>query len=195
MKQSQSALGFRIKSGWAAAILLAAPLEAPQVIKRRVVKLSDDAEPQSIQPYHAALETPGAEGAKIVERLRKVVLSAAEQSIKELLTNCHNAGHQVRAAGIVVGSDIDPTRIANDHIRAHALEGRLFRTAVEEALKLHGLRSSIIVERDAYARAAAQLARPEARLKRELTELGRSVGGPWRADEKMATLAAWLALS
>ena len=34
------------------------------------------------------------------------------------------AGHEVRSAGLVVGSEIDPAKITNPHIRAHALEGR-----------------------------------------------------------------------
>src|SRR6266571_195758 len=52
----------------------------------------------------------------------------------------------------------------------------------------------VVVEREAYARAAALLKRTEAQLRRAVTELGRSLDGPWRADEKTATLAAWMAL-
>src|SRR5256884_6499616 len=36
---------------------------------------------------------------------------------------------------------IDPARIGNDHIRAHALEGQLFRTALERAAHAARLRS------------------------------------------------------
>src|SRR2546425_13081082 len=89
---------------------------------------------------------------------------------------------------------IDPARIANDHIRAHALEGALFRTALAAALDSQGVPCSVVVEREAYARAAALLKRTEAQLRRAVTDLGRSLDGPWRADEKTATLAAWMAL-
>jgi len=105
-----------------------------------------------------------------------------------------HAGHAIRAAALVVGSVIDPARIANDHIRAHALEGALFRTALAAALDSQGVPCSVVVEREAYARAAALLQRTEAQLRRAVTDLGRSLEGPWRADEKTAALAAWMAL-
>jgi hypothetical protein len=40
-----------------------------------------------------------------------------------------------------------------------------------------------------------QLARLEDDLKRALIGLGRSLGGPWRAEEKLAALAAWMVLA
>src|SRR5205823_11690442 len=39
-------LGFRVKSGWAAAVLLAGPVESPQLLDRRVVQLCDPAIPE-----------------------------------------------------------------------------------------------------------------------------------------------------
>ena len=45
----------------------------------------------------------------------------------------------------------------------------------------------------AYAQAAAMLKRPATQLKQSVAALGRSVGGPWRAEEKLAAVAGWLA--
>jgi len=89
---------------------------------------------------------------------------------------------------------IDPARIANDHIRAHALEGRLFRTVLERAVRSFRLPCAVMVERGAYATAADRFKRRENDVKRAVTELGRAIAGPWRADEKTAALAAWMAL-
>jgi len=50
------------------------------------------------------------------------------------------------------------------------------------------------VERGAYATAADRFKRPENDVKRAVSELGRAIEGPWRADEKTAALAAWMAL-
>ena len=44
------------------------------------------------------------------------------------------------------------------------------------------------------SKASIEFKRTEAQLRRAVTELGRSLDGPWRADEKTATLAAWMAL-
>jgi hypothetical protein len=188
-----AAIGFRVKSGWATAVLVAGPVQAPRILDRRAIDLCDPAIPESRQPHHAGMSTLQTDATK-VERLRKIVIRAANQSVADLIKDYQTAGHQIGAAGLVVGSEIDPAKVSNPHIRAHALEGRLFRTALEEALRSCGLACSILVERNAYSRAAEILKKSPDALKRSVASLGRSVGGPWRADEKTATLAAWLLL-
>jgi hypothetical protein len=189
----KATLGFRVKSGWAVAVLLAGPVESPQLIDRRIVQLCDPTVPQSKQPYHAKMGTLQTDDAK-VERLRKVIVKAAQESVSQLMKDFQRDNRQIRRANLVVGSDIDPARIANPHIRAHALEGRLFRTVLEDALGSCGLSCSVLVERQIYERAVVALNRPEKDLKQSLAQLGQSLDGPWRADDKLASLAAWLAL-
>jgi hypothetical protein len=166
-------------------------VHSPQVVDRRTIDLCDPAIPESRQPYHARMGTLETDEGKL-ERRRKVVIQAADQSVTDLMCNYRDGGRRVRAAGLVVGSDIDPAKIANPHIRAHALEGRLFRTALAAALGSEGLSCVVFVERNVYVRAAEVLGRTEEDLKRTVSKLGRSLGGPWRANEKTATLAAWL---
>jgi hypothetical protein len=163
------------------------------VLDRRTVDLCDPAIPESRQPCHAAMGRLQTEEVK-VERLRKVVLRAAQASMKELIVDYRDAHHRIRAVALVIGSDIDPATVSNPHIRAHALEGRLFRTALEEAIGNWDLPCSVIVERNLYSRAAGQLRRSQPELKRQVAELGQTIGSPWRADQKTACLAAWLAL-
>src|SRR2546428_188068 len=110
-----------------------AGVRAPRALAGRVVELSDPAVPTSRQPYHAVMGAAGAASRRVEERLLRVVTGATERSIRELLERYRDAGHAIRAAALVVGSVIDPARIANDHIRAHALEGALFRTALATA--------------------------------------------------------------
>src|SRR5881296_1432941 len=119
-----AAIGFRVKSGWATAVILGGG-SSPTLLECGTVLLSDPAVPESKQPYHAALELPEKEGKTVVERLRKVVERAAARSVTELLQQSKDAGRAVRAAGLVVGSMVDPASLHNDHIRAHALEGQL----------------------------------------------------------------------
>lgn len=186
-------LGFRVKSGWAAAVLLSGPVDSPLLLDRRAVQLCDPAVPESKQPYHASMGILQTDEKKI-ERLRKVIVKAAQKSVTEWMKDLQNDGRRVRRANLVVGSVIDPARIANDHIRAHALEGRLFRTVLEAALSSCAVRCSVFVERDIYKHAGGVLKRSEKQLKLTLTQIGRSLDGPWRGDDKLAALAAWLAL-
>jgi len=187
------AIGVRVKSGWAAAVVLGGPPRAPQVLESLTLALSDPAVPATRQPYHAGMGVAQTNAAR-VGRLIKVVERCARRSVAQLVQSCRANGRRIRGVGIVVGSDIDPQRIGNPHIRAHASEGRLFRTVLERAAKRHALRSVTTVERDMIALAAIALGRSEGALKRAVTDLGGPAPGPWRAEQKMAALAAWLVL-
>ena len=82
-----------------------------------------------------------------------------------MIRDYRSTGHDLRGVGVVVGSLIDPERIANDHIRIHALEGRLFRSVVEDAASRSKLTCSLFRERDLYAVATATLHRSEPQLR------------------------------
>ena len=193
-KPVPAALGFRVKSGWAMAVLLAGPSSTPKVIQCRAVLLSDPKIPQSKQPHHAALELPESEAKAVTKKLRKVVADAAKKSVGELLKEAAELKYNVRGAGLVVGSLVDPATLHNEHIRAHGLEGQLFRTALEHALGEHETPCSVLLEKTAYIAASAGLRKSAAEAKRTIASLGAAHEGSWRAEEKLAALAAWMAL-
>lgn len=191
----KAAIGFRVKSGWAMAVLLTGPPSSPRVVDRRRIELADPAVPDSIQPFHAGLDLARSAAAKKIGHLVKCVERAAHLSIKTLLDSHRSNAYRLVGAGLVVGSIIDPETIKNDHIRAHAEEGKLFRVVIEHELKARRLRMSVTPEKELYARGARVLGMPEARIKSSLVALGKDVSGSWRAEEKAATLAAWMALA
>jgi hypothetical protein len=189
-----TSIGFRVKTGWASVVLLHGCDKTAEVIDAQRIELCDPAIPDCKQPWHAAEGMTEAEGSRIVERLRKLVVEFGGESVKKVLQNYRNQGHRIVAAGLTVGSLIDPTAIKNPHIRAHALEGRLFRTVIQETLELHRIPSCMLVEREAYSKAAGILKRNEDDVKRAVAGLRRGYPkGPWRSDQKMAALAAWVA--
>lgn len=191
---SRAAVAFTVKSGWAAAVLVAGPPASPRVVDSRTVELSDPALPESRQPYHAGFGTARQSG-RTLSRLVASVEVYGRRSVGDLLHEHGMAGHEIRGVGIVVGSLIDPERIANAHIRIHALEGRLFRRVVEEAAARSGLPCATWLERDLYARAGEALGLSEGALRAKVADLGRGIAGPWRAEQKVAALAAWLVLA
>jgi hypothetical protein len=54
---------------------------------------------------------------------------------------------------------------------------------------------SVIVEKELAARAAHDLKRPDRDITRTVAAFGKVLGGPWRAEEKAASAAAWMALA
>ena len=193
MSVARAAVGFRVKSGWAMAVLLAGPRTAPRVADRRRVDLSDPTEPDALQPYHPGLEIHGLRGARETSRLVTAVKRHAKTSLARLFRS-YAATHRIAGVGIVAGSLVDPASIANDHIRAHAEEGRLFRQVIEQAASAARLKALVIVEKELYERAGRVLGLSPHRLKPLVAALAEMVDGPWRAEEKTAALAAWVVL-
>lgn len=95
----------------------------------------------------------------------------------------------------MVASDPDLSNIGNDHVRAHAAEGLLFREALEESAARCGVDTLTLIERELWGQAEVALGVREGDLKQTVTALGKAVGRPWTALEKNATVAGWLALA
>ena len=188
-------LGFRVKTGRAIAVVLAGPGKAPKVLARRELVLSDEAVPESFQPYHAGLELPPSEAEAIVQRLSEIVRRVSSAAVQELVDELRRSDREPRGAGIVVGSLVDPGMIKNPHMHAHAAEGRLFFESVAAALERQGLPPSVHTEKDIYVDAAKVLRTTEGTLDRAVLAMGKAFGKPWRLEEKAAALAAWVALS
>lgn len=189
-REISAAWGFRVRSGSATAVLLSSAA-SPRVEHLALVQLSDPAFPETRQPYHGGFGELESDAGKIESRLRRV-RSAAADSLAQLFAACPFDAQPPRA-GLVVGSLVDPSSIANPHIRAHALEGQAFRSILEELLHRYSISTSLFLERSVYQQAAAVLQVSEARLKDLLARLPHPAA-PWRADEKLAALAAWLVL-
>jgi hypothetical protein len=194
MKLQAAALGFRVKSGWAVAVLLKGPTRSPQLCDIRRIDLSDPRFPEMRQPYHAAMGKLETDMRKVNRRV-DAVRRTAGKSIATLLASYLQKPYAVRRAVLVVGSQLNPASIANPHIRAHAFEGWLFRSVLEKFLQVHDIHTEVVIERDAYAKAAVVLKRSDENVQRVIQNLGRDTEAPWRAEQKLAALAAWLALS
>jgi hypothetical protein len=186
-------LGFRVKSGRAIAVAVSGSAAKPAIVLRCEVELCDRGTEATRQPYHDGFGT-AQEDQKEIARLTTIIERCARKSIDALLEADGIAGETRRRAAVVVGSVIDPAAVGNPHIRAHANEGRLFRIVVERALAEHGVESTTIVEKQLAAQAARALKRSDAAIRQTVAAFGRTVGGPWRAEEKAAATAAWMSL-
>ena len=192
------ALGFRVKSGFAIAIVVAGSSKSPRALARHVVEMSDPDAPGTRQPYHNRMFKTEEDEREIARRV-KIVERCAKKSVGALIDDLRRSAESLALrppqATIVVGSVIDPETIGSPHMRAHANEGRLFRTVLEEALRSQGIACDVIVEKTLATKAFADLGRPDREITKVIDGFGEALGRPWRAVEKAAALAAWLALA
>jgi hypothetical protein len=194
-KPPQLAIGFRVKTGRATAIVMAGPASAPRVLSRKSVQLFDPAVPESYQPWHADLELPADEAARLVPKALKAVERVAASALRDLVGELQPAQGSIVAISLVAGSSTDPESIRNPHMRAHAREGQLFPHALATAAKSMRIPSLTMAESEVFDRAAKHLGKTPASIKASVTELGHAIGKPWSAEEKCAAAAAWIALA
>ena len=162
------AVGFRAKTGRAIAVVLAAPA---RFIWRGEVSLLDESMSRDTGPYHLVMELPWSESEIAVQKYVKPIQAVATRMLASLMKQ-----YAIGAVAVVGSPDRNLAKIGNEHIRAHAAEGVLFRYVLEVAAEKNKLRH----------RAFTESLSIDPRVK----ELGRAAGSPWRADEKMAATAA-----
>lgn len=188
-------IGLRAKTGRAVAVVLGGRLDAPQVLKRVELKLADPAFPETSQPYHEVLDLPWDKAQVAVRKIASRIEKIASKEIARLVREAQAEGAIVCGVGIVGAGDRNLEKIGSTHIRAHAAEGVLFRAVLEAGAAANDLPNRRFDERGLDQTAESELKLSTAKIKAQLAEMGRSAGSPWRADEKAAATAAWLALA
>jgi hypothetical protein len=194
MTVTPAALGFTVKSGWASAVVLTGTAAQPELVAAARLELSDPKDAHARQPYHDGFATMRKEG-PVLTRLLASVRAFGRREVRDWIRIHQEKGYTLRGSGIVVGSLIDPGTIGNEHIRIHAMEGQLFRGVIADACERADLPRLIVRERDLLQQAKATLRMPEAHIENRLAGMGKGRDGPWRAEQKMAALGAWLVLA
>lgn len=198
MKNANSAaLGFRAHSGWAAAVALGGSPRSPEVINRRRIELIGPGSPGGVQPYHVARTMELLRAEEFIKGVIAAIDRSALLAVRAFGEAINGMGHQIGCCGIVLASgralpSLEAT--LRSHAMVHTAEGELYRAAIARAAKNLKWRCIRVPERDLYKVAAKHLRIPEPKLSTHITEMGRALGSPWSADEKCATLVAWLAL-
>jgi hypothetical protein len=193
-----AAIGWRAHSGWAQLIALGGPLAAPIVLARRRVELADRSMPASVQPFHAARDLGPEAGERLVARCREASLGLARQALRDTREELGQQDYRVAACGVLQSSARPLPAFAAvlaSHALIHTAEGELFREVLAAAGAELGLAVVRVKEKEVLDRWAAGTGLTVAEAEGRLAELGRTLGPPWRQDEKLATLAAWLALA
>ena len=194
---TRAALGFRAHSGWAAAVAVSGPPSAPEVVGRRRIEIADAGDPDAKQPYHAAEGLDLEDAERLVRRCTQSSQRLARAAVGAMLVELRAAGHSVVGGGLLQGSGRALPSLAGilaSHALIHTAEGQMFRDILAEAARHHDLPVIEVRERELMAHCATDGLSAD-KLTRRLAEMGRALGPPWRQDEKLATLAAWLALA
>lgn len=193
-----AAIGLRAHSGWAALVAVGGDPRAPQVILRERIEMADDGDAEARQPYHAAEELEAAEAERLVRRCARAATSRARRALAGFVGELRGRGYEPAAAGILQAAGRLPKALQDvlaSHAFIHTADGVHFRDALAAAGEAAGLVVARIPERELLERAVSSLRRSPDELQAQAAALGKPLGPPWTADQKLATLLAWMLLT
>ena len=162
----------------------------PLIVERRRIETADPAIRGSKQPFHAAEPLPFVQAEALLLRCRKSSTSLADSAISSIVRM-----HHVTAAGLLCGSGRPLPGLADilkSHALIHTAEGEMFREVLIGAVEKLGVPLTKVKEKEAWEYGATLFRMPN--LREQIDRLKKLVGPPWSQDEKLAALAAWIAL-
>jgi hypothetical protein len=148
--------------------------------------------------YHAARALEPAAAADLVEAAARIAAEQATAALGRVLQEARDEGAVVRSCAVVVGRSAGQTRLETilaSHALVHAAEGRLYQRALLRGAQSRGLDTITIPKQSIWEQGEVALGVPHEKLRHWIDELRREVGRPWAQDQKLAALAAWIALA
>jgi len=157
------------------------------------MELCDASIKGSKQPFHEAEPMKFAAAERYISTCQSATGTLARNAFRTLV-----AEHGLLKACCVLTASGRPLpglrEILASHALIHAAEGEFYRDAIIAAAERIGIPVFKVREKD-LALAADRLPGSANDRKVRLADFGKQVGSPWRRDEKLAAVGAWLALA
>jgi len=195
---SRAALGFRVHSGWAAMVVVARPNDGPLTIERRRLELIDHKIRGFQQPYHTAKDMKLPDAKAFLDQCAGAAKAVATASLRKAVSDLAGNGYKIAGSCILLGAGRPADDLAatlRSHVMIHTAEGHFFRNALQKACESCGLPVIGVKEKELMSRASAAIQISPAELHQRISKLGKTIGPPWRQDEKLCTIAGWLVLA
>jgi hypothetical protein len=194
----RAAIGIRAHSGWGALVAVANNGGMVEVLERRRVAVTTPGTPGANQPYHFAKKLELAEAEKFLGNCFAASKRLALAAIRDVVGELRDRQYRVVGSAVLLASGraLPPlAKILASHAVIHAAEGEFFREVFSKACADLDLSVTGVRERDLDERVKTTLGKVAARMRRQISTLGRSLGPPWTADQKTAALAALIVLA
>lgn len=200
------ALGLRAVRGGGVIVGVALDAGAPRVVLSSFLATADEGDRLAFEPYHVAAEMkrgpggkPTREAAAAVAEGRKRQEKLARKTLANTARQLQGEGYEPAVAALLVNragwvTDLLAYSLAfPDH--PPVAEGLAVRDALRAAVSHVRLKMVEMDEKSLPALVSETLALGRAALDAHLKKLGAAAGKPWRKEQKLACLAAWLALA
>jgi len=178
--------------------VVAGGVARPEVVFRGRAELGDPAGRVKRNVYQASRALEPAAAADRVEAAERIAADQAAAALERTVRDATDEGAVVRSCAVVVGTFPSGARLESilaSHALAHAAEGRLYQHALLQGAESRGLDAVAIPKRSIWEEGEATFGVAQDELRHWIDQLRREVGPPWAEDQKLAALAAWIALA
>jgi hypothetical protein len=199
-------LGFRALKGGSVVVGVAVEAGEPRIVLSSFLATAAEGDRLSLEPYHVAAgmergpnggASAEAEAAVAEGRKRQDALAAA--GLKDIVAKLRKEGATPVVAALLVNragwvSDLLSYSLAFADHRPVA-EGLAVRDALRFAFDRVGIEVAEMDEKSLNEIASEELRLGSADIDDRLKALGAAAGRPWRKEQKLACLAAWVAVA
>lgn len=197
-------IGIVAHMGWVTTTTLAViPGQPVRVIRTDRIETADPDDREASEPYHLAggfngllREPQPADPPAVVRRGLAKQRRRTLANFKRLNKTLAGSGYPLTHAGLLVGRGRMPEsleKVFAAHTQIHIAEGIAVRDAVARALRNLNVVIAEIDRKSLPAMASATLTMSAALANAKLKTLMPEQASPWRAEERLAALAAWVA--
>jgi hypothetical protein len=199
-------LGLRALRGGAVVVGVALDGDDARVVSSTFLATAAEGDRLAFEPYHVAAEMErGADGgastaaAAAVAEGRKRQDALAAKGLDDIVRKLQTSGCEAAVAALLVNrSGWIPDLLAYSLAFADhppVAEGLAVREALRAALGGRGIAIDEMDEKSLPEQASQALRRSPADLDLCVKALGATAGKPWRKEQKLACLAAWVAIA
>lgn len=204
MSKREVVLGFRALRGGAVVVGVAVDGDGPRVVLSTLLSTATEGDRLSLEPYHVAAEMPrlkdgGASAAAkaAVAEGRKRQEALACKGLTSIITELNGQGLSPARACLLVNragwmSDLLAYSLM-DPGHPPVAEGLAVREALRAAFAKARLNAAEMDEKSLPDLASEVLALTPGAIDARLKDLGTRAGRPWRKEQKLACLSAWVA--
>ena len=202
---TQVGLGLRAERGGSVVVGVALEAHEPRILLSTFLLTAAKSDRLAFEPYHVAFEARDRAGRVSADAAAAVAAGRARQDqmavagMNSIISRLREDGFAAAVAALLANRAGWITDLLEYSLGAPehppVAEGLAVRDALRFAFKQTGIELVELDEKSLPEVASSELSLSAADLDLRLKSLGATAGKPWRKEQKVACLAAWLAVS
>ncbi len=201
----RAAVGIFTHMGWVTAVTTVKRDGFIRVVRTDRINTGDTLDRETTEPYHEAggfqgldRVPPPIDPQAVIQRGVKKQQRITHRNFRRLLGDMVELGFEITDAAILAGrgrSAASLDKVLASHTQIHIAEGNAVRQAVDASFKKLDVKVTWLDQKGLFETANKVLALEEDQLMNRLRSIKPEIVSPWRKEEKLCAIAAWVSVS